>query len=237
MRNTTFSITPLGDNAIMIEWEQRISPVIHAQVMQAFLHLQSLQQPYITDLMPAYASLAVRYNAVRIRQEIKRPARAWITAFVTRALQEAGAATAAAVPGRHLEIPVCYHPSLGPDLANLAQQKGLSEEAIITLHTAPTYTVYMLGFLPGFPYMGTVDPQLATPRLKQPRTQVPAGSVGIAGEQTGIYPLPSPGGWNIIGQTPLRIFDAGRPDPCYCRPGDQVRFVPISLEAFTKQLS
>ncbi|GAA0538690.1 5-oxoprolinase subunit PxpB [Chitinophaga japonensis] len=237
MRNTTFSIAPLGDSAIMIEWEQRISPIIHAQVMQAFHHLQSLQQPYITDLIPAYASLAVCYDAAQIRQAVKRPARAWITSFITQALQEAGASTAAALPGRSLEIPVCYHPSLAPDLATMAQQKGLSEEAMVALHTATTYTVYMLGFLPGFPYMGTVDAQLVTPRLKQPRTQVPAGSVGIAGEQTGIYPLPSPGGWNIIGRTPLRMFDANRADPCYCRPGDQVRFVPVSLEAFTKLLS
>ena len=237
MRNTTFSITPLGDSAVMIEWAQQINPIIHAQVMQAFHHLQFLQLPYITDLIPAYASLAVLYDAVRIRQEVKRPAKAWISAFITKALQEITGTAGVPAPGRSLEIPVCYHPSLAPDLTTLAQQKGLSEEAVIALHTAPTYTVYMLGFLPGFPYMGTVNAQLATPRLKQPRTQVPAGSVGIAGEQTGIYPLPSPGGWNIIGQTPLRLFDADRADPCYCRPGDQVRFVPISLEAYTKQLS
>jgi len=114
----------------------------------------------------------------------------------------------------------------------MAQQKGISETDLITLHTAQTYTVYMLGFLPGFPYMGKVDDQLASPRLKQPRTQVAAGSVGIAGEQTGIYPLSSPGGWNIIGQTPIRLFDPAAKDPCYCRPGDQVQFVPVTLETF-----
>jgi inhibitor of KinA len=214
----------------MIEWEQRIDPDIHEQVMKAFHYLQSLQLSYITDLIPAYASLAVLYDAAAVRQNVKRPARAWISAFVTKALQQQ-TDTATAAP-RALQIPVCYHPSLAPDLAAMAQQKGLSETAIITLHTAQTYTVYMLGFLPGFPYMGKVDAQLATPRLKQPRTQVPAGSVGIAGEQTGIYPLASPGGWNIIGQTPIRLFDPDAKDPCYCRPGDQVQFVPIPLETF-----
>jgi inhibitor of KinA len=228
--NTTFSITPLGDSAVMIEWEQRIDPNIHEQVMQAFHYLQSLKLPYITDLIPAYASLAVLYDAAGIRQKIKRPARAWISAFITRALQQTTDTVTTA--SRNLQIPVCYHPSLAPDLTAMAQQKGLSETELITLHTAQTYTVYMLGFLPGFPYMGKVDAQLATPRLKQPRTQVPAGSVGIAGEQTGIYPLASPGGWNIIGQTPLRLFDPSAKDPCYCRPGDQVQFVPVTLETF-----
>jgi inhibitor of KinA len=228
--NTNFSITPLGDSAVMIEWEQQIDPSIHEHVMNAFHYLQSLQLPYITDLIPAYASLTVLYDAAGIRQKLKRPARAWISTFITKALQQIpGTATAAP---RSLQIPVCYHPSLAPDLTAMAQQKGISETDIITLHTTRTYTVYMLGFLPGFPYMGKVDAQLATPRLKQPRTHVPAGSVGIAGEQTGIYPLASPGGWNIIGQTPIRLFDTASKDPCYCRPGDQVQFVPVTLETF-----
>lgn len=228
--NTHFSIAPLGDTAVMIEWEQQIDPTIHEQVMKAFHCLHSLQLPYITDLIPAYASLTVLYDAAGIRQKVKQPARSWISAFITRALQQTGNTATAAT--RYLQIPVCYHPSLAPNLTAMAQQKGISESDIITLHTAHTYTVYMLGFLPGFPYMGKVDARLTTPRLKQPRTQVPAGSVGIAGEQTGIYPLASPGGWNIIGQTPIRLFDATSKDPCYCRPGDQVQFVPISLETF-----
>ena len=230
MNTTTFSITPLGDSAVMIEWEQRIDPAIHEQVMKAFHYLKSLQLSYITDLIPAYASLAILYDAAGIRQSIKRPARAWISAFITKALQQM--TDTATAEGRSLEIPVCYHPSLAPDLTSMAQQKGLSEEEIIALHTANTYTVYMLGFLPGFPYMGKVDAQLATPRHKQPRIHVPAGSVGIAGEQTGIYPLSSPGGWNIIGQTPIRLFDATREEPCYCRPGDQVKFVPVTIDTF-----
>lgn len=228
--NTTFSITPLGDSAIMIEWEQRIDPSIHEQVMKAFHYLQSLRLSWMNGLIPAYASLSVLYDAALVRQQVKRPAGAWVSAFVCKALQQTSEVVATAP--RALQIPVCYHPSLAPDISAMAQQKGISESEIIALHTARPYTVYMVGFLPGFPYMGKVDAPLATPRLKQPRLAVPAGSVGIAGEQTGIYPLASPGGWNIIGQTPVRLFDAQAQDPCYCRPGDQVQFVPITLEMF-----
>jgi inhibitor of KinA len=228
--NTTYSITPLGDSALIIEWEQEITLPVHAQVMQAFHYLQSLQLPYVTDLIPAYASLSVLYNAVQIREEAKRPAFIWLKDLLTNALQQTTTVTTS--PPRQLQIPVCYHPSLGIDITEMAKQKNITTNDIITLHSAGTYTVYMLGFLPGFPYMGKVHTTLATPRLKQPRLQVAAGSVGIAGEQTGIYPLVSPGGWNIIGQTPIRLFDAALDDPCYCRPGDQVQFVPISLEEF-----
>lgn len=232
--NTTFCITPLGDSALIIEWEQEITLPVHTQVMQAFHHLQSLQLPYITDLIPAYASLSVLYNAVQVREEAKRPAFTWLKDLLTTTLQQT--ITVTTPPPRHLQIPVCYHPSLGPDITEMAKQKNISTNDIISLHSAGTYTVYMLGFLPGFPYMGKVHNTLATPRLKQPRPQVAAGSVGIAGEQTGIYPLVSPGGWNIIGQTPIRLFNAALDEPCYCRPGDQVQFVPISLEEF-QQLS
>jgi len=159
--NSNFSITPSGDSAIMIEWEQRIDPSIHEQVMGAFHYLQSLQLPYITDLIPAYASLSILYDAAEIRQQERRPARAWISAFVYKALQQAGVASVG--PVRNLEIPVCYHASLAPDLATMAVHKGLTETAIIDLHTAGAYAVYMLGFLPGFPYMGKVDSLLATP--------------------------------------------------------------------------
>ncbi|KAA2241471.1 5-oxoprolinase subunit PxpB [Chitinophaga agrisoli] len=233
--NNHFSITPLGDSAIIIEWEQQINPAVNAQVMQAYHRLQALSLPYITDLVPAYASLSVLYDPLLIRSRVKRPARAWITGEVIKALQHG--ADVVMEPARSLEIPVCYHASLGLDITEMARQKGITEQEIIALHTSQTYTVYMLGFLPGFPYLGKVDGLLATPRLKQPRTQVPAGSVGIAGEQTGIYPMASPGGWNLIGQTPLRMFDPSQEDPSYCRPGDQVKFKAITLDAFNKMIN
>ncbi|MVT06748.1 5-oxoprolinase subunit PxpB [Chitinophaga tropicalis] len=220
-----YIIAPLGDSAIIIEWEQEISPVIHQRVLNTYHYLRSLQHIYILDLIPAYASLTVIYNARAARYAYDEVIR-----IVTDALNMSAAEVA--VVSRQIEIPVCYDPSLGPDLLAMAEQKSLSVDKIVELHTQTTYTVYMLGFLPGFPYMGTVDDILATPRLKKPRVKIPAGSVGIAGAQTGIYPLDSPGGWNLIGKTPVRMFDAEKEIPCYCQPGDQVRFVPVSLEEF-----
>eukprot|EP01136_Pigoraptor_vietnamica_P038048 Opistho-1_new@106825 len=151
-------------------------------------------------------------------------------------LQEATRSVAldTATIANRITIPVCYDLSLAPDLVELATLHQLSVEEVIQLHTAQTYRVYMIGFLPGFAYMGSVDERIRTARKANPRTKVPAGSVGIAGEQTGIYPLDSPGGWQLIGQTPLPLFDATRTDPCLLQPGDEVQFCSISLTAFHK---
>jgi len=133
---------------------------------------------------------------------------------------------------RMIQVPVCYDLSLGLDLKELAALHHLSIETFIEIHTQKTYRVYMIGFLPGFAYMGTVDKKIVSPRRASPRTQVPAGSVGIAGAQTGIYPFTSPGGWQIIGQTPIPLFDTHKTAPSYFEPGDEVRFQPISVEEF-----
>lgn len=136
---------------------------------------------------------------------------------------------------RLFKIPVCYDPLLAPDLGFVAKEHGIDTEHVIHLHTSITYHVYMLGFLPGFAYMATVDQKIATQRKAVPRTKVPAGSVGIAGDQTGIYPLISPGGWQLIGQTPLMLFNHQLTPPTLLQPGDQVQFYPISLTEY-KQL-
>ena len=127
-------------------------------------------------------------------------------------------------------IPVCYGGDYGPDLAFVAQHAGLSEREVIRRHTAPKYRIYMLGFLPGFPYLGGLDPALFTPRLQNPRTAIPAGSVGIGGQQTGIYPVASPGGWQLIGRTPLKLFDPDR--PLRYAAGDRIRFAAITPQQF-----
>ncbi|MET3877876.1 5-oxoprolinase subunit PxpB [Chitinophaga sp. OAE865] len=228
--HSNYRISPLGDRAIIIEWEQQIGGEIHRQVMQAFHGLHSLQKPYILDLIPAYASLTVIYDAVLLYREQHGYTGKTISDLIIATLENTAATTAGL--SRLLQVPVCYHPSLAPDLTVMAERKSISPEQIIELHTAQTYTVYMLGFLPGFPYMGKVHGQLVTPRLKHPRVRVPAGSVGIAGAQTGIYPQESPGGWNIIGRTPLQLFNAASESPCYCGPGDQVKFIPVSLADF-----
>lgn len=130
------------------------------------------------------------------------------------------------------EIPVCYHPSLAPDLEAVALLHNLSIEELIHIHTATTYRVYMNGFLPGFAYLGILDEKIATPRLSNPRTHVPAGSVGIAGQQTGVYPVASPGGWNIIGRTPLALLLPEQEPPCLLVPGNFVQFKAIDLHHF-----
>jgi inhibitor of KinA len=216
-----YNIAPLGDHSVIIEWKQEIDPAIHRRVMSVFYYLQSLPLPYVLDLIPAYASLTIIYvpGMVLSVEDII-----------------AQATTHDTITPRLLKIPVCYHPSLGLDIEAMAAQKGLSVDFIIELHTQQLYTVYMLGFLPGFPYMGKVDDRLTTPRLKKPRLKVPGGSVGIAGSQTGIYSMTSPGGWNIIGQTPVRMFNPDKEIPCFCSPGDQVQFVPVSLNEFHKMI-
>jgi inhibitor of KinA len=133
---------------------------------------------------------------------------------------------------RLIKIPVCYDLSFAPDLVSLAEQHQLTTDKVIQLHTGKNYRVFMIGFLPGFAYMGSVDEKINTPRLSKPRTLVPAGSVGIAGEQTGIYPFDSPGGWQLIGKTPVQMFSASRDLPCYLQPGDEVQFYPITLSEY-----
>ena len=129
---------------------------------------------------------------------------------------------------------MCYGGELGPDLTVVAAFSGLSEAEVIAVHAESTYRVYMLGFLPGFAYLGSVDERIAIPRRESPRLRVPAGSVGIAGRQTGVYPLPAPGGWQLIGRTPTRLFDLARAEPFLLRPGDQVRFAAVSESEFRR---
>ena len=139
-------------------------------------------------------------------------------------------------PHHVVEIPVCYGGSYGEDLKDVAAHAGLTEEEVIKLHSSVDYNIYMLGFLPGFPYLGGLDPKLFTPRLDNPRTKIPEGSVGIGGEQTGIYPLESPGGWRLIGRTPLKLYDPDREQPFLYQAGDYIRFVPITAEEYEAYL-
>ncbi|WP_343744851.1 5-oxoprolinase subunit PxpB [Chitinophaga sp.] len=228
--NPDYVIHPLGDSAVILKWQQQISMAIHQEVMKTYYSLRSGTSSYILDLIPAYASLTIVYDAAQLRRHERIPGLQWMTTYIRK--QTTTQATVSFPAPRELHIPVCYDPSLGPDITEMAASRHVAIEDIITWHSQTIYTVYLTGFLPGFPYMGEVCPALATPRRQQPRLHVPAGSVGIAGVQTGIYPLDSPGGWNIIGQTPLRMFDAAKADPCHCRPGDRVQFIPVTLEVF-----
>lgn len=188
--------------------------------------LRATTPAWLRDVVPAYASLAVFFDPARIEADA---ARAWIAA------QETGDdADAPASPPRIVEIPVRYGGAFGEDLDTAAAELGMSADALVARHRQPLYTVAMIGFAPGFPYLSGLDPALALPRLATPRTRVPAGSVGIGGAQTGIYPRESPGGWRLLGRTPLTLFDPRRASPSLLAPGDRVRFVAIDDEAFAR---
>lgn len=233
MLTTPYHIYPCGDHAVTIELGDKISEGINQKVISLFHYLTENKMEGIKDLVPAYNTLTLVYDTFLLKK--KAPA---ISVYETMCLylQKAAALINEEITAapRLMQIPVCYDPLLAPDIVSLAETHQLTVEEVVKLHTEKSYRVYMIGFLPGFAYMGSVDKKLVTPRRMQPRTIVPAGSVGIAGEQTGIYPFDSPGGWQLIGQTPIRMFDAKNTIPCYLHPGDEVQFHAISIDEFKK---
>jgi inhibitor of KinA len=223
-----FSIHPLADGALVLSFGNEIDEDINQKVLHLFRRLRN-HSPFVTDLVPAYSSLTVYYDVLSLYSPGKTAferVKEWLIPFLE---EETGIEQ---TPERDIRIPVCYANAFAPDLEELATAKNLSADEVIHLHQGKTYRVYMIGFLPGFPYMGKVDIRIATPRKSSPRTGIPAGSVGIAGEQTGIYPFSSPGGWNIIGRTPVQLFDQQRTEPVLLQPGDNVTFYSISEDEF-----
>ena len=223
---------PLGDAAVTLELGPTIDPATH-QLIRALMRLLEQHPPSgLREYVPAFTTLTVYYDPWELSKNAELSPYEQIVSHLRSLLPVAQAAAADYAPGPLVEIPVCYGGDFGPDLAAVARHAGLSEAAVIELHSAAEYLVYMLGFAPGFPYLGGLDARLATPRRAGPRPRVPAGTVGIAGAQTGIYPLPTPGGWQLIGRTPRRLFDAGRTPPSRLQAGDRLRFVPISEAEF-----
>jgi len=220
---------PLADDAWLLRLGERIDDAANAEVHALVARLRRQPPPWLRDLVPAYASLALFFDPDAVGAEA---ALAWL-----RAQWRAGRDVAdetAADSARQVEIPVAYGGAFGPDLDRSAAELGLSPQRLIQRHADAEYRVAMIGFAPGFPYLSGLDPALALPRLSTPRTAVAAGSVAIGGAQTGIYPRPGPGGWRLLGRTPLNLFDAGRAEPTLLLPGDRVRFVPIDEEAFER---
>lgn len=218
-------ILTAGDSALLIEFEQKIAPEINAQIT-AFVHLLKEQHiEGVTDLIPAFASLLINYDPRVIGyKDLKARIEELLKIEVSEEASEA----------RVFEIPVCYGGEYGPDIANIAENAGLSEQEVIDVHCSKDYLIYMLGFLPGFVYLGGLDERIHTPRLANPRISIPAGSVGIAASQTGIYPLNSPGGWQLLGMTPVKTYDPERETPILVEAGDYIRFVPVTEEEFLK---
>lgn len=222
---------PLGDSAILVTLGDSIDEATHRLVRAATARIDRSGLPEIVDQVPAFTSIAVHYDpaiaAARARSTDPYE-------VIRGALDELLADLSAEdlPPQRLVEIPVCYGGDLGPDLDDVARLHDLMPDDVIGIHTSGNYLVYMIGFMPGFAYLGGLSERIATPRRKTPRTAVPAGTVGIGGSQTGVYPLVSPGGWNLIGRTPRAIFDIRRAEPTLLSTGDRVRFRAITFAEF-----
>lgn len=208
---------PCGDSAVTVEFGNRIDDQLNGAVHAFASAVEALGHPAIREVVPTYRSATVHYLPHLLEY-----------AALVQLLRPLTETQGGAGPfGAPVEIPVLYGGPWGPDLEEVAAHCGMTPEQVIAAHSAPCYRIYMLGFTPGFPYLGGMDPRLATPRRKEPRIRIPAGSVGIAGNQTGVYPIESPGGWQLIGRTPLRLFDLGSDPPILLQAGRSIRFVPI----------
>jgi inhibitor of KinA len=212
-----------SDNSSLIYFDQHISPAAHQQVARLLRLLALEPVSGVINLHPAYCSVLLKFDALTLtHDELETRLRPYLDRLEEISLPEPHAR----------EIPVCYGGDYGPDLEEVSETHNLSVEQAIALHVSATYIVYFLGFVPGFAYLGGLPEALVTPRLTTPRRRVPPGSVGIAGQQSGIYPFATPGGWRLIGRTPLAMFRPDRTDMSFLSIGDRVRFVPISAERF-----
>jgi KipI family sensor histidine kinase inhibitor len=218
-----FRLLPAGESALIVEFEERIDPVVNARAIALAERIDAARIAGVRDVVPTYRAVAVYFDPLRTD---------------TDALQARLAGEAGEIPD-HVEaarppvrIPVCYGGDLGPDLAGVAERTALPEDEVVALHAAATYRVFMVGFVPGFAYMGLVDPRIAVPRHATPRVRVPLGSVAIAGVQTGVYPAETPGGWQLIGRTPLKPFNPRRREPFLLKAGDAVQFFAIDRARF-----
>ncbi|MBC6492866.1 5-oxoprolinase subunit PxpB [Flavihumibacter stibioxidans] len=223
-------VFPLSESAITIEYGNEISVKRHRELMALMQAISQHTFPGFRDVSIAFNSLTVFFDPWEVYQHTQSSP----LEFVTTWLQNLASiiTSTSIVSGKEHLIPVCYDPSYGPDLATLAAYQGLDTEEVIRLHTSQVYYVFMVGFSPGFPYLGILPDALDTPRKASPALSVPAGSVGIAGKQTGIYPFNTPGGWNIIGRTPMKLFNIGDTNPCLLKAGDTVRFTRIDRQTF-----
>ena len=225
---------PLGDAAVVLEFGNSISPATHRAIADFSARLA--RQPFagLREVVPAFTTLTAYYDPWLVSENGRHAPYERVAAQL-RELLATAEKTAAAPATEVVEIPVCYGGAFGPDLDFVAAHTGFRPAEVIARHTAPTYLVHMIGFAPGFPYLGGLDARLAAPRKAQPRPLVPAGAVGIAGHQTGIYSLPTPGGWQLIGRTPLRLFNPEWAQPSRLRAGQQLRFVAISAAEYAQQ--
>ena len=217
-----------GETALTVQFSDEISEEINRRIRFVSSAVSSGKIKGVKECVPTFVSLTVYYDPFLI--SLKK-LKSKIEEINSRYVGEEGEKK------RVFIIPVCYEGEFAPDLKDVAEHAGMSEDEVIRIHTGTDYLIYMLGFLPGFPYLGGLDERIHTPRLSSPRTRIPAGAVGIGGEQTGIYPLASPGGWRLIGQTPIKPYDPERAEPILYKAGDYIRFKPVSRKEYDEILS
>ncbi len=218
-------ILTAGDSALLIEFGKEINPEINRKITALVQLMREQHIEGIVDVIPAFCSLLINYDPRVLSYEELKERMEHLLKMETKT---------EATRKRIFEIPVCYGGEYGPDIENIAEHAGLSVEEVIKIHSSKDYLIYMLGFLPGFTYLGGLDERIYTPRLASPRLKIRAGSVGIGGSQTGIYPLDSPGGWQLMGLTPVRTYDPERQTPILVEAGDYIRFIPIDEEEFLR---
>lgn len=217
-----------GDTSLSVEFGNAINEAINHDIRAYKIALEKADIPGIVETVPTYRSLMVHYDPSVIRYgELRKKLETLLGEMDEIVIP----------PSPVLEIPVLYGGEMGPDLPFVAEHSGLSEEEVIRIHSSAEYLIYMLGFTPGFTYLGGMSEKIATPRLKQPRVKIPAGSVGIAGTQTGIYPIDSPGGWQLIGRTPVKMYDPDREVPILPEAGQYIKFFPVTQEEYDRILS
>ncbi|MGB8433746.1 MAG: 5-oxoprolinase subunit PxpB [Burkholderiales bacterium] len=234
MAKATWRIAPQGDRCLMVEFGQKVDRETNLRARALAQYLVDHPLPGVLDVVPAFTSVAIHYRP----EALVDPAGNglpydWLAARVEQVLQ-AGVERKAPAQ-RRVEIPVCYGGDFGPDLEEIARARKVTPDELITIHSRSPHVVYMLGFAPGFPYIAGLDERLAMPRRATPRLKIPLGTIAIAGGQSVVYTLETPGGWNLIGRTPLRVFTPETDPPCLLRAGDAVHFVPITLAQYQAQ--
>lgn len=224
-----FHISPFGDSAVILEFGTKIDPKIQNKVQLVSAFLEKNSPEWMVEYIPAFTTITILYRPIYFKSVFPY-------AEVCSQLNEllSNIKQAETVEHRTVEIPVCYGGELGPDLKYVATINGLTSEEVIQIHSSGDYLVYMIGFSPGFPYIGGMSEKIATPRKASPRLKIPSRSVGIAGMQTGIYPIETPGGWQLIGRTPLELFLPDQESPSLLQAGDKIKFIPISFEEYEK---
>lgn len=227
-----YNLLPLGDNAVIIELGSKIDIIIQKKVQVVTTFLDEQPPEWLIEYIPAFTTVTIFFNPVTISNLCNYNSLPYdyVCFLINQFLPKL--TSVKSIEPRIVEIPVCYEGEFGPDLETVAKMNGLSTDEVIHIHSTGNYSVYMIGFAPGFPFIGGMSERIAAPRRKFPRLKIPSRSVGIAGMQTGIYPIETPGGWQLIGRTPLRLFRPEEEHPSLLKAGDKVQFSPISLEEY-----